>query len=79
MSKEWNKIVAKAWVDEDFKQRLLDDPTTVLREEGVDVPEGMTIKCVENTESQTYMVLPFPAATASAEKGEERIAALMMM
>jgi len=34
----WGRIIARAWSDEDFKQRLMDDPCTVLSENGIDVP-----------------------------------------
>ncbi len=42
--KEYAKIIAKAWVDEEFKKRLLADPATVLKENGIEIPEGMTVK-----------------------------------
>ena len=29
--KEYAKIIAQAWVDEEFMKRLLDDPATVLK------------------------------------------------
>lgn len=35
MRAAYGKIVAKAWTDEAFKQRLLSDPAAVLKEEGV--------------------------------------------
>ena len=30
--KQWSQIVAKAWADANFKQRLLADPAAVLKE-----------------------------------------------
>jgi hypothetical protein len=56
--KVWAKIVAKAWADEDYKQRLLSDPSAVLKAEGVDVPEGLEFKCVEASPAQAWLVLP---------------------
>ena len=35
--KQWAKIVAKAWADEDYKQRLLADPASVMKDEGMEV------------------------------------------
>jgi len=52
------QIIAKAWADQVFKQRLLADATTVLKEEGLSVPEGMTVKAVENTDKIFHMVIP---------------------
>ena len=51
------QIIAKAWADEVFKQRLLADATAVLKEEGVTVPEGVTVKAVENSEKVFHLVL----------------------
>ena len=72
--KQWAKIVAKAWADEDYKQRLLADPTSVMKEEGLEVPEGVKFKCVEATKSKTWLVLP-PKPDGRVEEGEERLAA----
>ena len=32
--KKWAVCVAKAWADEDYKQRLMSDTAAVLKEEG---------------------------------------------
>jgi len=49
-AKQWAKVVAKAWADEDYKQRLMDDPASMLAEEGIEMPEGLEIKVVEATD-----------------------------
>ena len=36
----WDQIVAKAWSDEDFKQRVLSVPELVFAEHGLELPEG---------------------------------------
>lgn len=75
--KRMAKIVAKAWADDDYKQRLLGDPAAVLREEGADVPEGVTFKALEAQPNENWLILPpKPADVYSAEIGEERLAAL---
>ena len=43
------RVVAKAWVDPDFKQRLLADGTAAIAELGFGGPEGDHIVVVENT------------------------------
>jgi Nitrile hydratase, alpha chain len=48
--KKYNKIVAKSWLDPAFKRRLIDNPAKVLKEEGIDVPEGIEVKVLESTE-----------------------------
>jgi hypothetical protein len=76
--KKWAVCVAKAWADEDYKQRLLSDPTAVLKEEGVNVPETLDVRVVENTKNLVHMVLPLaPDSEAGAiEDVEERLAAM---
>ena len=78
-AKQWAKIVAKAWADEDYKQRLMDDPATVLTEEGVDVPVGLEIKVLETTDKQAWMVLPPKPEVGKIEEGVERLAAGVCM
>jgi hypothetical protein len=46
----WSQVVARAWCDQDFKERLLSDPRNVLSEHGVDVPEGTEVQVVEGAE-----------------------------
>ncbi|MBF0497970.1 MAG: NHLP leader peptide family RiPP precursor [Deltaproteobacteria bacterium] len=74
--KVYQKIIAKAWADEDFKQRLLSNPSGTLKEEGVEVPSGVEVCVVENTPTRQYLVLPpKPDQDADLEHMEERIAA----
>jgi len=56
--KKVGDIIAKAWADQDFKKRLLEDATTVLQEEGVLVPDGVEVRAVENTEKVFHLVIP---------------------
>jgi len=52
------KIVAKALKDEGFKKQLIADPAATLKAEGVEVPEGKTVKVVEDTGNTQHIVLP---------------------
>ena len=54
----WGEIVARAWRDPDYKQRLLDNPKDVLIEAGSSVPDELEVKVVENTSDVRYLVLP---------------------
>ena len=63
--KEYAKVIAKAWVDEEFKKRLLADPATVLKENGIEIPEGMTVKMVEQKETEIQIPLPPKPADVS--------------
>jgi hypothetical protein len=57
-SPEFGKIIAKAWRDPAFKAALIADPAATLKAEGVDVPAGMVVTVLENTEKHFHMVLP---------------------
>jgi len=43
------KVVARAWVDEDYRERLLGDGTAAIAELGFGGPEGEHVVVVENT------------------------------
>jgi len=52
------KVITKALQDEAFKQQLIADPASTLKAEGVEIPAGITLKVVADTESVRHMVLP---------------------
>jgi hypothetical protein len=54
----FGKIIAKAWRDPAFKAELIANPAAALKAEGIDVPAGMTVTVVENTDKQFHLVLP---------------------
>ena len=43
------RVVARAWVDPDFRRRLLANATTAAKELGIEGPEGRQMVAVENT------------------------------
>ncbi len=55
---EFGKVVAKAWRDPAFKAELIANPAAASKAEGIDVPAGMTVTVVENTDKQFHLVLP---------------------
>ena len=58
------KIIAKCWEDEAFKERLLADPAATLAAGGVQVPEGMTVNVAVDSEDLRTLVIPRPPAGA---------------
>ena len=58
----FGKIIAKAWRDPAFKAELIANPAAALKAEGIDVPAGMKVTVVENTDKLFHLVLP-PAPT----------------
>ena len=56
------RLFAACWKDEALKARFLSDPKAVLAEHGLDVPEGIDVKVVENADDCVYITLPAPPA-----------------
>jgi hypothetical protein len=72
---QWSELVARAWDDPAFKAKLLADPAGVLKEQGLAVPPGITIKVVENTDKVLHLTLPVkPPAEQLSEEELHRVA-----
>jgi hypothetical protein len=56
--KQWGMLVARAWSDEDLKERLIENPRSVLEEFGIDVPDDVELRVVEDTDEVRHLVLP---------------------
>jgi len=52
------KVLLKVRQDREYKARLIADPSTVLRAEGMNIPEETSIAVLENTLEHLYLVLP---------------------
>ncbi|MCX5829625.1 MAG: NHLP leader peptide family RiPP precursor [Deltaproteobacteria bacterium] len=68
-------MIAKAWSDESFKERLTSDPKAVLEAEGISVPKDVNISVVEQSEKQIYLVIPQRQDDIAIDIVEERKAA----
>lgn len=74
MTDQKNKLAtlfADSWKDETLRARLLDDPSTVLTEYGLDVPEGVQVQVVANTENTVHITLPSEPVDESILSDEE--------
>ena len=61
-------LFAACWKDEALKARFMADPKAVLAEYGMDVPDGMDVKVVENaTTACTSRCLHRPAVTWNSQ------------
>jgi hypothetical protein len=69
------RVVAQAWADPTFKQRLKADPTTVLAENGIQILAGVDIEVVENTPTKTYLTIPTPKVPIGASNEEIELVA----
>lgn len=51
-------IIARTCLDKAFRDLFVQNPVEVLRQEGIEVPEGVTVRIVENTDERFHIVLP---------------------
>ena len=59
------RIVARCWVDAEFKARLQADPVAVLQAEGLSLPQGVQLQVLEDTPTLCHLVLVQPPADVS--------------
>lgn len=70
-AKKMEQLIARTWADEAFKQRLMANPVTVLKEAGLEIPEGIEVRVVEDTDTVYHLVLP--PKPADDELSEEEL------
>ena len=74
MTEERNKLAglfAACWKDEALKARFQSDPKAVLAEYGMDVPDGIDVNVVENSDNTVHITMPQSPAGASELSDEE--------
>lgn len=78
----WNreletKIIAHAWKDENFRDKLLKNPKEAFKEHGVELPRDTEIKVWQEDANHFYFVLPrAPAEVRKLSPAElEKLAA----
>jgi broad-specificity NMP kinase len=66
-----DKLVARAWADEQFRERLKADPHgAVAQETGITLPEAIEIEVLEETPEKGYLVIPVNRVEISEEQLE---------
>ena len=56
------QLFSACYKDEALKARFMAEPRVVLKEHGLDVPDGMDVKVVENADDCVHITLPAPPA-----------------
>lgn len=65
------KIVAHAWKDARFKEKLLKNPKEALKEMGMDVPANFDVRVIEEKMNTMTFILPkAPAQTRELSEQE---------
>ena len=74
-AKKYGQLVARAWSDPAFKKRLVSDPAGAAKEYDIQIPAGMEIKVVEDTETVRHVILPpRPSAQDLSDEQLEQVA-----
>jgi hypothetical protein len=64
-------LIARASSDEEFRRRLLNDPKAAVSDElGIEIPDELTIRVIEEGAGEVILALP-PAASPEALRDEE--------
>lgn len=68
-----NDIIIRTCTEKGFREEFIRNPADVLRRYGVQVPDGLEIKVLENTDERIHITLPTDLAAQPANwKREER-------
>ena len=67
------ELFAACWKDDALKQRFMSDPKSVLAEYDMDVPDGMDVKVVENSDNTVHITMPM--APRGNELSDEELSA----
>ncbi len=62
----YSQAVARSWRDPGYRKELVADPGKVLREAGMELPENVQIKALQDTAQLTHLVLPAGAHESEA-------------
>ena len=65
-------LFAACWKDEALKVRFQSDPKAVLAEYGIDVPDGIDVNVVENTDNTVHITMP-QAPAGDGELSDEEL------
>ena len=64
-------LFAACWKDEALKARFMSDPKAVLAEHGIDVPDGIDVNVVENSDNTVHITMPTAPAGVGDLTNEE--------
>jgi nitrile hydratase alpha subunit len=68
--KAWKGVVATAWKDQAFKERLLTDPNSALAERGFKPKKGVSYHVVVDSKSTKHLILPESAVSVKVKKAQ---------
>jgi hypothetical protein len=63
------RVVSRAWTDPAFRGRLTSDPKAALKEEGIQLPDDVQVKVLQNTPTLQHLVLPVAPPSGATTPG----------
>lgn len=70
-------IIAQSWKDEAYKKELFSNPQAVIeREFGVQLPDDVSVRVMEENPTNLYFVLPMRPDLSGAELSDEQLEAV---
>ena len=70
--RQYRDLIQKASNDPAFRTRLVKHPREVLKQEGWEIPDGLEVRVVENTD--TLMHLTLPASSGLTDEELDKVA-----
>ena len=67
----------KSCGDTTFRTRLVGQPTETLRAEGCELPPGVQVEVLQDTDEVLHLVLPFNAMSSHAELSDAALATVV--
>ncbi len=64
----WGQIIARSWIDAEFKKRFMLTPREVLAEYGIELPGDIQLNVVEDTANVHHFILPAPPTDELVEE-----------
>jgi hypothetical protein len=71
------EAVTKSCLDQRFKDRLLGQPTETLRIEGFDLPPGVEVEVLQDSDDVLHLVLPFNPMASKVELSDAELASVV--
>jgi hypothetical protein len=77
IEKKLSPLASRASADENFKRSLVDDPTPLLRENGIEIPGGTKARVVADNDSISFYFEPQTPAGSETELTESALSAVV--
>ncbi len=80
-AKKMNQLMMEMFTNTELKKDFFSKPKEILKDNEIDVPDGMEIKVLEETENIKYIILPYlkPNEKLSFEELERKSSKSIMI